>query len=278
MIDHFFSFFNNYRSKVRNPFIGTMIGVWMIRNWKVIYAFFTFDEDYTMQGKINYFESYFEKISFWRELLSVIGITFLSLLLTFILLALSRAITDFYYKIVEPFIITVIDRQAIFTRAEKVKLENKLEGLTQKLDKQSDLAVKAENLTEVMRNRHTESIKNLEDELKLASDKIEEITAKVLNNQKEINSFSPFINSFTDFYNSIPRSVIATFLVLYRSLQRGEIKRFEKGKDENIRQILQLGFIEIDFVSGYIKNISPLGEFFYDVITSPNKPRRTKLE
>ena len=43
----------------------------------------------------------FSKIYFWDEFIDVIGIGLLSLLFTFLLLAASRVMTDFYYKLVE---------------------------------------------------------------------------------------------------------------------------------------------------------------------------------
>jgi len=101
MTEHIFSFLDSYKSKIRNPFIGTMISVWLIRNWKIVYAIFAFDDDKTMEWKIKYISAYFSKIYFWDEFIDVIGIGLLSLLFTFLLLAASRVMTDFYYKIVE---------------------------------------------------------------------------------------------------------------------------------------------------------------------------------
>jgi len=178
MTDHLLSLLDNYKSKIRNPFIGTIISVWLIRNWKVVYAIFTFDSDRTMECKINYISSYFSKISFWWELIDCFLIAFLTLIITFILLFISRSITDFYFKIAEPFIVTVIDKKAIFTLEQKDKLEKRIVTLVEKLDKQSDSLSKAEAINERLQNKNIENQEAYDEDLRSISESADK-TAKI---------------------------------------------------------------------------------------------------
>lgn len=134
MLATFTSLIDNYKTKIRNPFIGTFASVWLIRNWVVVYAFFMFDEDCTMQDKINYISNYFSRQSFWIELGLNLLIVFGVLLLTYILYAISRALTNLYYKIVEPFIINFIDRKEVVTREEKKIMLQEIAKLTLDLE------------------------------------------------------------------------------------------------------------------------------------------------
>lgn len=63
-----------------------------------------------MQDKINFIADYFGKQIFWLEVIKIVAASLLVLLFTFSLMAISRGITDFYYKIVEPYIVTEIDK------------------------------------------------------------------------------------------------------------------------------------------------------------------------
>ena len=138
MLDNITSLFDNYKGKIRNPFIGTIISVWLIHNWRVPFALFNFDDDCTMQDKINYIADYFGKQDFWSELGEIIFYSFLILVFTFLLMAISRVLTDTYYKIIEPFFITKIDKKSIFTEIEKTKLENRINSLTKKVEYKND--------------------------------------------------------------------------------------------------------------------------------------------
>lgn len=128
------SIFDNYKSKIRNPFFGTIATVWLIRNWVIVFALFNFDKSCTMQNKINYILNYFSKIDFWTEFWINIKIAFATLLITFMLLAISRFITDLYFKIVEPRIIIFLDKKRVFTQIEKTRLENRILSLNRKLE------------------------------------------------------------------------------------------------------------------------------------------------
>lgn len=154
MIDKITSLFDNYSEKIKNPFFGTIISVWLIHNWRIPYALFNFDKECSMQDKINFIADYFGKQNFWLELLNIIGYSFLVLIFSFVLMAISRALTDFYYKIVEPFIKTKIDKKEILTLATKNSLDNKIKELEDNLNgKREEITRTESNSQAITRNR-----------------------------------------------------------------------------------------------------------------------------
>ena len=214
MTEIFTSIFDNYKSKIRNPFFGTIATVWLIRNWKVVYAIFNFDKNFDMQKKINYINNYFTKIDFWSEFYINIKIAFATLLITFLLLAISRFFTDLYFKVVEPRIIVLVDKKRVFTQIEKTRLENRILSLNRKLESKDNEIEKGD----ISNNRLLEEKADLKKELdqtstnfyneKAALDlKIEEIKI-ILKPLKSIyNDFDEIIKRFSrselNYYNSI---------------------------------------------------------------------------
>ena len=58
------SFKDNIKERVSNPFLGTFTLVWIVHNWKVVYAFFYFDKDWRLQQKIDFFKN---RIVFYKS-------------------------------------------------------------------------------------------------------------------------------------------------------------------------------------------------------------------
>lgn len=135
MSEFFTSLFDSYKTKIRNPFFATLFTVWLIRNWILVFGLFNFDAKYNMQNKLDFIADHFIKKDFWWEVGVNIFFTFILLVLTYIMLAGSRYLTDLYYKIIEPTIITKIDKSAILTVAEKTRFDKKIDSLSKKLIK-----------------------------------------------------------------------------------------------------------------------------------------------
>ena len=191
MSDIFSSLFNNYKSKVTNPFFGTLIIVWITRNWIVVYSFFMFDEDCKMQDKINYINDYFGKKIFLYELKISLGLTFLVLISSFILLAIGRLLSDVYYKIFEPWIVTKIDPNAVYTKADKIELEGRIERLNIKIESQTKEISNSE--FDLSKLREKTAIKNddFEKQIEVLGKQIEELG-------KEHKTFSDITESFKE--------------------------------------------------------------------------------
>ncbi len=248
MIEAFTSFLNNYKSKIRNPFFGTLASVWLFRNWVVVYALFNFDKSYKMHYRIKYIQKYFSKKDFWDEFWSNILATFSVLIITYILFAVSRFLTDLYYKICEPRIITLIDQKAIFTSSDKSKLESRITLLNNKLERQNDAISRHELLNQTLNTRNSDldlemkkqqlefstSIKDYEKKftflkefnisIKLLENEFNEVSNDFINNTK-----SPYRDILLNEKNDILETIKMDVQLSKYFLDKGFI---DKNKDE----------------------------------------------
>lgn len=107
--DTFISFKDNFKERISNPFLGTYLAVWLIRNWDLIYSLFNFDDEYSLKEKIKFIESYYENHEFLVDLSINILWTFAVLITTYILMNLSRLIVNLFEKRLSPWIYQITD-------------------------------------------------------------------------------------------------------------------------------------------------------------------------
>ncbi|WP_159800306.1 hypothetical protein [Flavobacterium sp. MK4S-17] len=86
------------KTRFTNPFLLSLLGVWIIRNFDFIYAFFNFAEGVTLTQRIDYFHRYFNSKNLFFELLINVLWTTLILILSYLLLLGSRWLTNQYTK------------------------------------------------------------------------------------------------------------------------------------------------------------------------------------
>jgi hypothetical protein len=132
--DFLISFRDNFKEKTRNPFLGTYLIVWVILNWELIYTLFNFDEKYKLENKVAFIKTYYAEQSFIGNLFKIVLWAFGLLILTYLLLALSRLITNFSEKRITPWIYKITDSKSIVLketyenlRIENLRIETKLE-------------------------------------------------------------------------------------------------------------------------------------------------------
>ena len=122
-----------------------MIVVWTLKNWELVYALFTFNANSNLHSRQSYISNYFKHQSFFWNILIVVAITMGILILTYIFLALSRLITDFYDKVVTPGISRVTDKSSIVLKSEYLKLQDVIKNLESRLEEERLLKVAAVN-------------------------------------------------------------------------------------------------------------------------------------
>jgi len=86
-------FFSNIKDKLTNPFFGTLIIVWLTRNWEVVYAIFNFDKNSKLGDKILFINNYFAQKSFWAELSINVGLAVLFMIIGYILIVVTRSLS-----------------------------------------------------------------------------------------------------------------------------------------------------------------------------------------
>jgi len=215
MFDKITSVFESYAGKIKNPFIGTIISVWLIHNWRIPYAIFNFDKECNLQDKINFIADYFGKQNFWCEVLDVVGYSFLLLILTFVLMAISRAITDSYYKIIEPFIIRLLDKNTIFTTANKDILDKRISVLEDTLNNKREEVTRTETNNQLIalkrdgiQKEFDQYVESKIEEFKHLQDKMDALVKKYTFAEKVTTRYDDVIHALTDAEHSSIRYLL----------------------------------------------------------------------
>lgn len=118
-------FFSNIKDKISNPFFGTLLFVWLIRNWDLVYSIFNFDSKTTLSEKISFIQTYINKNYSIKEVLINVGITLILILAGYLLIILTRSISTFAEFRIMPFLTQkIISDKVVFKKDyDNVKYE-----------------------------------------------------------------------------------------------------------------------------------------------------------
>jgi len=130
------SMLDNIKERTTNPFLGTLLVVWIIRNWTLVYGLFNFDKGFTLDKKLKYIADHYQSQAFVPNLLIVVAITFLVLVSTYCMLTLGRLITDTYDKFVIPYLAKITDKSSIVLKTEYKALEEVVKQLEIRLEEE----------------------------------------------------------------------------------------------------------------------------------------------
>jgi hypothetical protein len=130
------SVFDNLKERTTNPFLGTLIVVWTLKNWELVYSLFYFDSSLKLDDRLAKITDHFKDQSFLLNMGSVILITMGVLILTYTLLSLSRLVTDAYERIVIPVISKLTDRSSVVLKSEYVILQEVVKKLEVRLEEE----------------------------------------------------------------------------------------------------------------------------------------------
>jgi hypothetical protein len=124
--DFLISFSDNFKEKTKNPFLGTYFLVWVVRNWELIYTLFNFDSDTSLEEKKSFIFDYYSNNDFLNNLFCNILWSFGLLVLTYLLLNLSRFIVNLSEKRLTPWVYKITDSKSIVlkTEYERIRAEN----------------------------------------------------------------------------------------------------------------------------------------------------------
>lgn len=195
--DLFLSFRDNFREKTTNPFLGTYLLVWIIRNWELVFSIFNFDKSHNLDFKTSFIRSYYEQNSFLLGILWNTLWTFGVLITTYIILNLSRAIVNISEKQIKPWVYKLTDSKSIVLKSIYERIRNDRDELQNRLDKEresrSKLEVRIKNLEEeiVGRDRavaESEGEESVPDSSDINQDEFEKLYYR-LQNDKLIDDF-----------------------------------------------------------------------------------------
>jgi hypothetical protein len=234
--DFLVSFTDNFKEKTRNPFLGTYLLVWLIRNWDLVYTLFNFDNDCTLVDKKSFITNYYKNGDFIQNLCSNILWAFGVLITTYILLNISRLIVNLSEKRLTPWIYKITDSKSIVLKTEYERIRSENDDLQIRLDKERESKSRLEN-----------RIKNLEDEI-IEITKIQ-TGSKTLERKKVgiKNSLNTISDSTSILLQKLKdKNLLNEFLDTCTKINRGEgIQNEYKSKD----YFIELGLIR--FSSNY---------------------------
>lgn len=143
--DFLISFRDNFQEKTTNPFLGTYLLVWLIRNWELVYTLFNFDKDTKLLDKVSYIKSYYSQVSFFENILTNILWAFALLITTYILLNVSRLIVNLSEKRVAPWVYKITDSKSIILKVHYERIRSARDDLQSRLDMERESKAKLEN-------------------------------------------------------------------------------------------------------------------------------------
>jgi hypothetical protein len=122
---------SSLKERIRNPFLFTFLLVTIFKNWKLFVIIFNFEKDCNMYDKIFTIEDYLEKNVTIEAFIYNVLISFSILILTFILLATSKLIVDFYYKVILKLIIRLVDKKQIALKSDLISKNETIERISE---------------------------------------------------------------------------------------------------------------------------------------------------
>jgi hypothetical protein len=244
--DFLISFTDNFKEKTRNPFLGTYLLVWLIRNWELIYTLFNFDSNFNLKDKKEFIFSYYKENQFVPNLFTNILWSIGLLILTYLLLNLSRFIVNLFEKKLTPWIYKVTDSNSIVLKEiyDKLKSENYILELNLEKERESKgkLQIEISKLENKLEEFHN-SINSIDKE-NPEQNKIEDEIALMFKKIKE----KDWIRNFIDDTRTV------------NSAKNGWVEN-EK-IDEPFRYFITLGLLDISEDTGEYSNltVTELGE------------------
>jgi hypothetical protein len=150
------SFKDSFKDKVKNPFLGTYFLVWLIRNWDLIFTLFNFDKGTTLENKTSIITIYLKDNPFFEGLGINILYTFLFLIITYVLLNISRAIVNLFEKQLKPWVYKLTDKSSIVLKEYLELIRSERDSLLIRIgderDSKSRVELELKKLQEEIKN------------------------------------------------------------------------------------------------------------------------------
>lgn len=112
------SFFSNIKDKLTNPYFGTLILVLIIHHWELIFGIFNFDENFTLNKKLEFVENYITNNITWISFLLDALYALFYMLVGYLIVVLTRSIVISVEFSLMPFITGKIVNKNVVRRTE----------------------------------------------------------------------------------------------------------------------------------------------------------------
>lgn len=224
------SFTDNIKQKTSNPFLGTLILVWIVHNFENLYKIIFSGNHYVFDEKLTFLKNLLNPKNFLINLLECIGIAVIVLITTYFLLNLSRLIVNFYEKIITPWIYKITDKSSIVLKSNYDILYSEKERMLKKLESEKEEKLKLESEIALLENKiksfnEKESISK--DEITIENDKL----VKLLKEKGYLEDFERLIyNINSDVWVDLDDSIryfVTSGLIESISTRSGGIRKYK---------------------------------------------------
>lgn len=188
-------FFTNVKDKISNPFFGTLIFVWLVRNWDLVYSIFNFDKDYPLQNRISYIQAYINAKSIFEEVLINIGLTLILIVAGYLLIILTRSISTLAEFRIMPFLTQKIISNKVVFREQYEETSRERDEYSERYEQQRiqvrELSKQFDEISENFKKQselvtmQTSEINKLEEERKLQTNQIEKQNREIEDLKKD---------------------------------------------------------------------------------------------
>lgn len=167
MLDKLTDFFKrdeNFSERLKdskNPFLGTLTLIWIIRNWQIVYAIFFDDREFLV--RLEFIKGQIFATTFWEILLQFginVLLAILAVIVIYILIYLTRFITNIFENRVLPWIYELSAPNKIVLKTEYDKLNKENKSFEERLEIEREKRIKAE--AEIQRLEKKESDRIIE--------------------------------------------------------------------------------------------------------------------
>lgn len=97
------SILDNVKEKVTNPFVGTFIVVWLVRNWELVYTIFNFEKNASLYNKKKFIREFYKDKDLLDEFITNFLISLSLLLIGYVFVIISRVILNVVYHNIIPY-------------------------------------------------------------------------------------------------------------------------------------------------------------------------------
>lgn len=185
--DLLISFKDNVKAKSTNPFFGTLIIVWTIKNWNLFYALFNFDDNLLLKDKIAFIIEHFTSKPFWPNLAWCIVYSLITLVVSYALMNIARLIINFFEKIITPSVYKITDKGSIVLKTEYDTILENYKKLESKLEEESANRTKQQSEYESLEKKYYELVNSKKVPTEVVSEL--KITEPLQKNDKAIKIF-----------------------------------------------------------------------------------------
>jgi hypothetical protein len=154
----------NYFSKLikgqpTTPFYGAYIGVYVLRNWQLVYSLLNFEDNVSLRARIRFIADYYEGYDswdfFWGIILNAV-ITLGVLILSAALINISRVITGYSENNLAPLIYKLTGSKSIVTKERFEQLEAVKNTLEEKFENEKLARINSDNEVEKLKEEKSD--------------------------------------------------------------------------------------------------------------------------